>query len=601
MVFLMCVRERVRGRKKKGIERGKIFSFRSLSFFFSLSLSSRVLSFFFIFFFRSFGATQFPALSVSQTMRTRVTMASAPSLACRATGAGTSRSKSSSKNNVVVFLHRRNRCRRFPSRVDDDDNRGLFVVSGSGIPGSSSSSPSPRRLAVVPRAAGKSSTSSSSSSSSDKTSKDSLSPPPATAEEAITRGLAAFHERKDPAAALALFDLALSASSPSSSPFPAPLTEDEARAATYNRACALAALSRWDEAAEAVLDAVNEKGLKLDVAANDPDLRRLRERREWIDLLEEAKGGVTAGAVVRARAEAKSPFRGLRLFLFGGLGAGAGLGLLIIVARVVQAARGGDGAPDLDESLRNLAINSAAVAAFSYLFARDFKGSARDRAAAEAEESLSKLELRLRDGRVVPLANFRGKARPVLVSGPRAAVAKALKAAAPFREELIERGVRFVGVETDAADPDGALRALKAELRNNGASDGGSGASGSGASGSGFGPSPSSPSSTSSSSATDQKPYNTLSRQEKQRQLEKQREKQLRDWQLAPANASEWRAWLDSAAARAGLPGTSFWVQVQLDGSVRSSGSGAPRWDSVVRDLAPLDSLMTKLTDGVAR
>lgn len=275
--------------------------------------------------------------------------------------------------------------------------------------------------------------------------------PPKTAGEAINRGLAEFHEKKNPSAALALFDLALA----SPSAFSAPLTEDEARAATYNRACALAALSRWEEAAAGVLDAVNEKGLKLDVAAKDPDLRRLRERREWIDLLELAKGGVTTGAVVRARAEAKSPFRGLRLFLFGGLGAGAGLGLLIIVAKVVQAVQGGEGAPDLNDSLRNLAINSAAVAAFSFLFARDFRGSARDRAAAEAEESLARLELALRDGRVVPLANFRGKARPVLVSGPRAAVSKALRAAAPFREELLERGVRFIGVETDAADPDG--------------------------------------------------------------------------------------------------------------------------------------------------
>jgi len=287
--------------------------------------------------------------------------------------------------------------------------------------------------------------------------------PPKTAEEAINRGLAEFHENKNALAALALFDLALA--SPTSYPFAVPLTEDEARAATYNRACALAALSRWEEAAAGVLDAVNEKGLKLDVAVKDPDLRRLRERKEWIDLLEVAKGGVTTGAVVRARAEAKSPFRGLRLFLFGGLGAGAGLGLLIIMSKVIQALQGGEGAPDLNDSLRNLAINSAAVAAFSFLFARDFKGSARDRAAAEAEESLSKLELSLKDGRVVPLANFRGKARPVLVSGPRAAVSKALKAAAPYREELLERGVRFVGVETDAADPDGEEKRKKFFLK----------------------------------------------------------------------------------------------------------------------------------------
>ena len=104
-----------------------------------------------------------------------------------------------------------------------------------------------------------------------------------------------------------------------------------------------------------------------------------------------------------------------------------------------------------------------------------------------------------------------------------------------------------------------------------------------------------------SSSSSSAKPYSSLSRQEKQRQLEKSRDKQLRDWQLTPAKAGEWREWLDNAASRAGLPGTTFWVQVQLDGSVRSSGTGAPRWDSIVRDLAPLDSMLTKFTDGAAR
>ena len=127
--------------------------------------------------------------------------------------------------------------------------------------------------------------------------------------------------------------------------------------------------------------------------------------------------------------------------------------------------------------------------------------------------------------------------------------------------------------------------------------DGGSSGGGGGSSG-GFGsPAPS----TSSSSSSSAKPYSSLSRQEKQRQLEKSRDKQLRDWQLTPAKAGEWREWLDNAASRAGLPGTTFWVQVQLDGSVRSSGTGAPRWDSIVRDLAPLDSMLTKFTDGAAR
>ena len=144
----------------------------------------------------------------------------------------------------------------------------------------------------------------------------------------------------------------------------------------------------------------------------------------------------------------------------------------------------------------------------------------------------------------------------------------------------------------------GALRALKAELRAGGEGSSSGSSGGGGGSSGGFGsPAPS----TSSSSSSSAKPYSSLSRQEKQRQLEKSRDKQLRDWQLTPAKAGEWREWLDNAASRAGLPGTTFWVQVQLDGSVRSSGTGAPRWDSIVRDLAPLDSMLTKFTDGAAR
>lgn len=72
----------------------------------------------------------------------------------------------------------------------------------------------------------------------------------------------------------------------------------------------------------------------------DPDLRALRERREWLDALETAKGGVSTRALVGARAEARAPFRLARLFIFGGLGAGAGLGLFIIASRLIAALKG---------------------------------------------------------------------------------------------------------------------------------------------------------------------------------------------------------------------------------------------------------------------
>lgn len=39
--------------------------------------------------------------------------------------------------------------------------------------------------------------------------------------------------------------------------------------------------------------------------------------------------------------------------------------------------------------------------------------------------------------------------------------------------------------------------------------------------------------------------------------------------------------------------------QVQLDGTVRTSGVGAPAWQQLVDDLPELGSVRTKLTDGV--
>jgi hypothetical protein len=186
----------------------------------------------------------------------------------------------------------------------------------------------------------------------------------------------------------------------------------------------------------------------------DPDLRALRERREWLDALEKAKGGVSTRALVGARAEARAPFRLARLFLFGGLGAGAAIGLFIITSRLVAALKGdsplkracgpvcacdvshgpgrremcrplrqyldnwaasycrglalrtpcpapsvthesscagGEGAPDLTETLKNFTINAAALALLSWLFVRDFQGSEKDKRIVDREEALGRL------------------------------------------------------------------------------------------------------------------------------------------------------------------------------------------------------------------
>lgn len=57
------------------------------------------------------------------------------------------------------------------------------------------------------------------------------------------------------------------------------------------------------------------------------------------------------------------------------------------------AAAGGPGAPDLNESLTNFAINSAALAALSWVFARDLRSQSRDRRVVEREEALARLQV----------------------------------------------------------------------------------------------------------------------------------------------------------------------------------------------------------------
>ena len=42
--------------------------------------------------------------------------------------------------------------------------------------------------------------------------------------------------------------------------------------------------------------------------------------------------------------------------------------------------------------------------------------------------------------------------------------------------------------------------------------------------------------------------------------------------------------------------GENVYVQVSLDGTVRSSGVGVPPWDRWLGDLAPLDDIRSRLT-----
>ena len=72
-------------------------------------------------------------------------------------------------------------------------------------------------------------------------------------------------------------------------------------------------------------------------------------------------------------------------------------------------------------------------------------------------------------------------------------------------------------------------------------------------------------------------------------------------WQLEAYETAEWIEWLEEQKKTANVKGDQVFVQIQLDGTVRSSGLGSPPWEKFLSDLAPLDDLRTRFTDGMGR
>lgn len=68
--------------------------------------------------------------------------------------------------------------------------------------------------------------------------------------------------------------------------------------------------------------------------------------------------------------------------------------------------------------------------------------------------------------REVPLASFRGAARPVLLAGSSGYISRALKASELHRTELRLRGISVIPLVLSSKDPSEKLRALKAEFRS---------------------------------------------------------------------------------------------------------------------------------------
>ena len=378
--------------------------------------------------------------------------------------------------------------------------------------------------------------------------------PPASPTEAVQRGTALLREG-DNGAAAAMFEAALADLDP---------TAEETAALLYNTACAYSRLRDFDRCGEPLRRAVNDYGVKFSVVLGDPDLLAFRESRQFDELQGELRGGGGAtDQVVKLRAEMKTPFLLSRLLVLGGLNLGAVAGLFIITAKLVAAAKGVEGADDLGETARNFAVNLAAVGGLSFFVLRDLRARKETEERISTEEALGQLQVEVGPGRVVPLSRFRGQYRPLILCGTAAYVKEALKGAERFRAALDENGVKVVAVVTQAAAaraPAGAQLQAKKGFGRAAAAGGGEAGAGEG-----------------DAAAAEAA------------------EEAVAQFSVKAANVNEWRLWLDTQLAKRGLDAESAWVQIQMDGGIRSSGTGKPDWSDLAQ-LRARDDIVTKIT-----
>jgi hypothetical protein len=224
---------------------------------------------------------------------------------------------------------------------------------------------------------------------------------------------------------------------------------------------------------------------------------------------------------------------------------GAGLGLLIILSRLALAVKGGEDAPDLGETLKNLGINVAAVAALTFFFLRDLKSSQSQLKTVQVEETMGKLQVDLGAKRVVPLSRLRQQYRPLILLGDETFIKKCVKAANQNKRDLQAKGVLLVPLLEEEYSWRRSKSNANASSNNNAKK--------------GF------DSSTTSS-------------------LSEAMEAEQR-WVVQPRDREEWVTWLnaqkeDSDAIKYA---DNMYVQVQLDGTIKSMGPGTPEWKEILK------------------
>ncbi|CAE5956380.1 unnamed protein product [Arabidopsis arenosa] len=378
-----------------------------------------------------------------------------------------------------------------------------------------------------------------------------------TAESCVNTGLDLF-KRGRVKDALVQFETALSLD-------PNPI---ESQAAYYNKACCHAYRGEGKKAADCLRIALRDYNLKFATILNDPDLASFRALPEFKELQEEARlGGEDIGDSFRRDlkliSEVRAPFRGFRKFFYFAFAAAAGISTFFTVPRLIQAIRGGDGAPDLLETTGNAAINIGGIVVLVSLFLWENKKEEEQMVQITRDETLSRLPLRLSTNRVVELVQLRDTVRPVILAGKKETVTLAMQKADRFRTELLRRGVLLVPVVW------GERKTPEIEKKGFGAS---------------------------SKAATSLPSIGEDFDTRAQSVVAQSKLKGEIRFKAETVSPGEWERWIRDQQISEGVnPGDDVYIILRLDGRVRRSGRGMPDWAEISKELPTMDDVLSKL------
>lgn len=249
-------------------------------------------------------------------------------------------------------------------------------------------------------------------------------------------------------------------------------------------------------------------------------------------------------STAKIRSEVLSPFRTLRMFFYLAFVASGSLGGFIAITQLIGALANSSRAADVPEILKGIGIDFGAVSIFAFLYYQENNAKNAQLARLSREENLSNLKLRIDEKKILPLSDFRGIARLVILAGPASFIEESFKLSEPFTESLLERGVLIVPCASDGTLPNFEFQETE--------------------------------------------------------ETKEITAKRKRLWQLSPVLATEWAKWLNEQKKLANVsPESPVYLSLRMDGRVRGSGVGYPPWNAFVVQLPPVKGIWTGLLDGM--